>query len=244
MTFGRTRSVTLAGLAGTVVEVEAHLSGGLPAFMLGGLPDTRLRPVAQPGQGGGRQHRPVPRAGPHHRQPLAGVDPQERQRLRPADRHRGGRCRCGMMPPERVRDVVHLGELGLDGSIRPVRGVLPAVLCAARAGCRDVAVPVDNAAEASLVPDITVHPVAHLADLIAAHAAGATSFGVRGARSGATTVRRDGPTPDLADVVGPGRSQAALELAAAGGHHLFLLGPPGSGQDDARRTAGRRSCRA
>ena len=228
MTFGRTRSVTLEGLAGSVVEVEAHLSGGLPAFMLGGLPDTAC--AQSPNR--------VKAAAASIGRPLA----QDRitVNLSPASIPKNGSgfdlpiaiavaAALGMMPAERVRDVVHLGELGLDGSIRPVRGVLPAVLCAARAGCRDVAVPVDNAVEAGLVPGITVHPVAHLADLIAAYEAGATSFGVR-APDPAPRLAAAKPTPDLADVVGQEEARTALELAAAGGHHLFLLGPPGSGK--------------
>jgi magnesium chelatase family protein len=228
MSFGRTRSVTLEGLAGTVVEVEAHLSGGLPAFMLGGLPDTACA------QSPNRVKAAAASIGRSLAQDRITVN------LSPASIPKNGSgfdlpiaiavaAAIGMLPPERVRDVVHLGELGLDGSIRSVRGVLPAVLCAARAGCRDVAVPVENAAEASLVPDITVHPVAHLADLVAAHAAGATSFGVR-APDPAPRLSVVKPAADLADVVGQEEARTALELAAAGGHHLFLLGPPGSGK--------------
>ena len=228
MTFGRTRSVTLEGLAGTVVEVEAHLSGGLPAFMLGGLPDTAC--AQSPNR--------VKAAAASIGHPLA----QSRitVNLSPASIPKNGSgfdlpiaiavaTALGLVPPERVGDVVHLGELGLDGSIRAVRGVLPAVLCAARAGCRDVAVPIGNAAEARLVPDIRVHPVAHLADLIEAHAARVESFGVS-APDQAPRLTAAKATPDLAEVVGQDEARTALELAAAGGHHLFLLGPPGSGK--------------
>jgi magnesium chelatase family protein len=228
MTFGRTRSVTLEGLAGAVVEVEAHLSGGLPAFMLGGLPDTACA------QSPNRVKAAAASIGHSLAQSRITVN------LSPASIPKNGSgfdlpiaiavaTALGLIRSDRVGDVVHLGELGLDGSIRPVRGVLPAVLCAARAGCRDVAVPVDNAAEAALVPDIRVHPVAHLADLIAAHAAGAESFGVTttGTASRPPVAK---PPPDLADVVGQEEARSALELAAAGGHHLFLLGPPGSGK--------------
>lgn len=228
MSFGRTRSVTLEGLAGSVVEVEAHLSGGLPAFMLGGLPDTacaqspnRVKAASASIGHSLAQHRITVNLSPASiRKNGSGFDLPIAIAVATA---------LGLIRPERVRDVVHLGELGLDGSIRAVRGVLPAVLCAARAGCRDVAVPVDNAEEARLVPDITVHPVHHLADLIAAHAAGATSFGVR-VPDPAPAPSPVKATPDLADVVGQEEARTALELAAAGGHHLFLLGPPGSGK--------------
>ena len=102
---------------------------------------------------------------------------------------------------------------------------------AARAGCRDVVVPVANAAEARLVPDIRVHAVAHLADLIAAYSARRRAARARRARRRRRRPRRcQAEPPDLADVVGQEEARMALELAAAGGHHLFLLGPPGSGK--------------
>ncbi len=134
------------------------------------------------------------------------------------------------MPPSRVTDVVHLGELGLDGSIRKVRGVLPAVLAAARSGCRDVVVPVENAAEAQLVPEIEVHAVAHLQDLVDAYKDGGDRLAIGVPPSAAPTAAPSGPTTDLAEVTGQPEARMALELAAAGGHHLFLLGPPGSGK--------------
>ena len=137
----------------------------------------------------------------------------------------------GLVPRDRLGEVVHLGELGLDGAVRGVRGVLPAVLCAARHGCRDVVVPVANAAEARLVPDVRVHAVRHLADLIAAYAAGSDELGVGDAEDGAPDAEATSrQRVDLADVVGQHEARTALELAAAGGHHLFLLGPPGSGK--------------
>jgi magnesium chelatase family protein len=229
MTFGRTRSVTLEGLAGAVVEVEAHLSGGLPAFMLGGLPDTACA------QSPNRVKAAAASIGRSLAQDRITVN------LSPASIPKNGSgfdlpiavavvAALGLVPPERVRDVVHVGELGLDGAIRHVRGVLPAVLAAARAGCRDVVVPVANAAEARLVPDIRVHTVAHLADLIAAYSGGSDALGVGVPDSAVPSPLPRPDPPDLADVVGQQEARTALERAAAGGHHLFLLGPPGSGK--------------
>lgn len=228
MSFGRTRSVTLEGLTGTVVDVEAHLSGGLPAFMLGGLPDTACA------QSPNRVKAATASIGRSLAQERITVN------LSPASIHKNGTgfdlpiaiavaTALKLIEPERVRDLVHLGELALDGVIRSVHGVLPAVLSAARAGCRDVVVPVDNAAEARLVPGIRVHAVAHLGDLITAYASGAESFGVEvpSPRRRPALVRAP---LDLSDVVGQEEARLALELAAAGGHHLFLLGPPGSGK--------------
>jgi magnesium chelatase family protein len=230
MTFGSTRSVALEGLVGAVVQVEAHLSGGLPAFLLGGLPDTACA------QAPGRVKAAMASIGTSLAQHRLTVN------LSPAALPKNGSgfdlpiavgvaAALGIFPADRVRDVVHLGELGLNGAIRPVRGVLPAVLSAARAGCTEVVVPAANAAEARLVPDVRVRPVAHLADVVAAYSDGVERLGaptVPEPVAPATTSAR--PPVDLAEVVGQEEPRRALELAAAGGHHLFLLGPPGSGK--------------
>ena len=123
--------------------------------------------------------------------------------------------------------MAFLGELGLDGAIRAVPGAVP--LVDALPG--EVAVvPVASAVEAWLVGRHRVRPVARLAELIDAFA---------GTRRGRTTFRRAhpsrAPAPDLADVRGQPLARQALEIAAAGGHHLLLVGPPGRGQDDARQ---------
>jgi len=230
MTFGVTRSVTLEGLVGSVVDVEAHLSGGLPAFMLGGLPDAACA------QSPGRVKAAWASIGRSLAQDRFTVN------LSPASIPKNGSgfdlpiaisvaVALGLVPPDRVRAVVHLGELGLDGTVRPVRGVLPAVLAAARAGCTDVVVPVPNAAEARLVPDVRVHAVDHLRDLVDAYSGQGPGDGVGvPVPDGESTVPPGTAVPDLADVVGQDDARHALELAAAGGHHLFLLGPPGSGK--------------
>lgn len=229
MTFGRTRSVTLEGLVGTVVDVEAHLSGGLPAFMLGGLPDAACA------QSPNRVKAAAASIGRLLTQDRLTVN------LSPASIPKNGSgfdlpiavavlAAVNLLPASRVADVVHLGELGLDGTIRSVRGVLPAVLAAARSGCRDVVVPVANAAEASLVPQIEVHAVDHLRDLVAAYQDGGDTLSIGVPETAPSPVVRAEPTADLAEVAGQAEARAALELAAAGGHHLFLLGPPGSGK--------------
>ena len=229
MSFGRTRSVTLQGLVGTVVDVEAHLSGGLPAFLLGGLPDTACA------QSPNRVKAAAASVGRSLAQDRLTVN------LSPASIPKNGSgfdlpiaiavlAAVDLLPASRVAEVVHLGELGLDGSIRPVRGVLPAVLAAARSGCRDVVVPAANAAEARLVPQIEVHAVSHLHDLLAAYRDGGDRLRIGVPDSPPVPPVPAGPAPDLAEVVGQPEARTALELAAAGGHHLFLLGPPGSGK--------------
>lgn len=229
MTFGRTRAVTLEGLSGATVDVEAHLSNGLPAFMLSGLPDAACS------QSPNRVKAAAASVGRSLAQERITVN------LSPASIPKSGSgfdlpiavavfAALGLVPGGRVRDVTHLGELGLDGAIRPVRGVLPAVLAAVREGVRDVVVPVANAAEAALVPQVRVHAVEHLADLLTAYGSGSgvPEIGVPSTARLQPAAHR--APPDLADVAGQHEARAALELAAAGGHHLFLLGPPGSGK--------------
>ncbi|RZU32695.1 magnesium chelatase family protein [Blastococcus saxobsidens] len=121
--------------------------------------------------------------------------------------------------------LVLLGELGLDGSVRGIRGVLPAVLAAARAGHDQVVVPAANAAEAALVDRVQVLALDNLTQLVA-HLEGTTPLVPyeRGA------LPAEPPVPDLGDVVGQTAGRRAVEVAAAGGHHLYLAGPPGAGK--------------
>jgi len=229
VTLGRTRAVTLEGLVGAVVEVEAHLSNGLPGFVISGLPDKAC------GQAPNRVKAAAAGIGRSLQQEHITVN------LSPASLTKSGSgfdlpiavavlAAVGVVDWPGVRDVVHIGELGLDGAIRPVRGVLPAVLSAARAGCRDVVVPVANAAEAGLVPGVRVHAVPHLGDLVAVYRLAGEELAVGAPRRSQAPRAEPAPAKDLAEVVGQSEARQALELAAAGGHHLFLLGPPGSGK--------------
>jgi magnesium chelatase family protein len=128
-------------------------------------------------------------------------------------------------PWERLEKTVLLGELSLDGRVRPVRGVLPAVLAAKRDGWPTVVVPVDNLAEASLVDGIDVWGVRTLRQL-QGWLSGSGGLDHR-ISAGATTQEL---SADLADVVGQAQARFAVEVAAAGAHHLMLTGPPGVGK--------------
>ncbi len=133
----------------------------------------------------------------------------------------------GQLAAEGLEQVWSLGELGLDGQLRPVRGVLPVALAARTAGARALLVPAANGAEAALVEGLAIWPVAHLTEAVAL---------LRGEM--AAPARPPGPaahpqgagSPDLAEVRGQPHGRRALEIAAAGGHHLLLVGPPGSGK--------------
>ncbi|MDO3700650.1 YifB family Mg chelatase-like AAA ATPase [Micromonospora sp. C28SCA-DRY-2] len=224
MSYAKVLCVGLVGVTGHLVEVEADLAPGLPAVVISGLPDTALHEARD------RVRAAVVNSGqrwPNRRITL---------NLLPATLPKFGSAfdlaiaaallgGSGELPLLPLEGVVVLGELGLDGTVRPVRGVLPMVAAAARAGVNRVIVPADNAAEAAVIPGIRVRAVDTLHRLV--------SF----VRDGEPLIEpaAAGPPPpaegpDLADVAGQGLGRRALEVAAAGGHHLALLGPPGAGK--------------
>ncbi|MGP4085127.1 YifB family Mg chelatase-like AAA ATPase [Streptomyces sp. KR55] len=249
MGFARTCSVALVGVEGVVVEVQADLEPGVAAFTLVGLPDKSLTEsrdrvrAAVVNSGGewpqkkltvGLSPASVPKAG-------SGFD------LAVACAVLGA---CERIDPRVLADIVMIGELGLDGRVRPVRGTLPAVLAAADAGYEQVVVPECAAAEASLVPGVSVLGVRSLRQLIAVLAdeplpdeepaepgrPDPLLAGLRVPGTGAATGMHSSGTAqhdqdhDLADVVGQTSARTAVEVAAAGGHHLLLSGPPGAGK--------------
>ena len=137
----------------------------------------------------------------------------------------------GIVSSASVESTVHIGELGLDGRIRSVPGVLPAVLAAKRSGCARVMVPAACAAEASLVDGVQVVPIATLRGAAIWHGAELDADdGIVEAVVREPVEESAEAIPDLADVVGNDEAIRALTVAAAGGHHLFLLGPPGAGK--------------
>jgi magnesium chelatase family protein len=250
MGFARTCSVALVGVEGVVVEVQADLEPGVAAFTLVGLPDKSLT-----------ESRDRVRAAIVNSQ---AEWPQKKITvgLSPASVPKGGSgfdlavaaallAAAERIDPTAIADLVLIGELGLDGRVRPVRGILPAVLAAADAGYHQVVVPEQTAGEAALVPGVSVLGVRTLRQLIAIltdepvpqeppHEDGRPDPMLAGLLlpgAGAGTGLAAGPTgqpadtlPDLADVAGQHTARRALEIAAAGGHHLFLTGPPGAGK--------------
>jgi magnesium chelatase family protein len=224
VTLARTWSVGLAGVHGALVEVEVDMAAGVPQVVLVGLPDAVVR------QSVDRVRAAVVNAG--------ATFPQRRITigLSPASMPKQGSgfdlalaaavlAAAGAVPRRSVDRLVLLGELGLDGSVRGIRGVLPAVLAAARAGHAQVVVPAANAEEAALVDTVEVLAATTLAQVVA-HLAGRAPIPphVRGRLPDPL------PVPDLGDVVGQAAGRRAVEVAAAGGHHLFLAGPPGAGK--------------
>jgi magnesium chelatase family protein len=250
MGFARTCSVALVGVEGVAVEVQADLEPGIATFTLVGLPDKSLSESRD------RVRAAVVNSGESWPQKKLTVG------LSPASVPKSGSgfdlaVACAVLAaaeriaPTAIADLMMIGELGLDGRVRPVRGVLPAVLAASDAGYRHVVVAERTVAEASLVPGVSVLGVRSLRQLIAVlndelvpqedpDDCGAgegrpdtlgVGLTVPGAGIGpALGLGCEGRQPDLADVAGQHTARKALEIAAAGGHHLYLSGPPGAGK--------------
>ncbi len=227
MSLARAASVALIGIEGHLIEVEVHLSDGLPGVTLIGLPDTSLNEardrvksaVANSGEGW-----------PGHRITVG---------LFPAALPKSGSAfdvavaaavmaAHGSVPPESLAGRVLLGELALDGRLRPVPGVLAAVLALVDAGFSRVVVPAGNAEEAALVPGVQVEPIEHLRDLV--RLLRGEPFECFVPRAGGLSPDGGAAVPDLAEVAGQPIGRLAMELAAAGGHHVLMLGPPGAGK--------------
>ncbi|OBK72408.1 YifB family Mg chelatase-like AAA ATPase [Mycobacterium sp. 1274761.0] len=224
MALGRAFSVAVQGLEGEIVEIEAHIASGLPGVHLVGLPDTALQESRD------RVRAAITNCGsdwPKTRLTLA---------LSPATLPKMGSVydlalavavlsADGRKPWPRLEKTVLLGELALDGRVRPVKGVLPAVLTAKRQGWPAAVVPIHNLREASLIDGIEVLGARTLGQL-KAWLSGKAQLAER--VEAPTAVRQD--DTDLADVVGQTHARFAIEVAAAGAHHITLTGPPGVGK--------------
>src|SRR6202044_2536492 len=239
MPVARTHSIALVGVEGHPVEIEADIQNGLPGLLLVGLPDTALREA--------RDRIRAAIVNSHEQWPqrriTVGLSPASLPK-------RGSGFDIGIA-------VAILGAAGsvpagaIDGQLRPVRGVLPAVAAAAARGFRRVAVPFANEAEAALVPGLRVLSATTLRGLLGwlrgcppapPERGGGARDPVRlveggdlppagGAPSPGEAARAPaGAGPALADVLGQPTARRAAEICAAGGHHLCLLGPPGAGK--------------
>jgi len=228
VTTARTWAIALTGLDGDLVEVEADLSNQTPEFRIIGLPDKALGEAVQ------RVHNASANCG------LALPRRRLTVNLSPASvpKHGSGfdvaiaiasLATQGRMDADSIAQTVHIGELGLDGRLRPVPGVLPAVMAAAREGKRRVIVPHANAAEASLVEGIEVVGAVSLADVARWHGADVEERRLDPVPAPAS-VREQHGDADLADVIGQRDAVEALIAAAAGGHHMLMSGPPGAGK--------------
>jgi magnesium chelatase family protein len=225
MPLARAWSVALFGVDGTVVEIEADIGGGKPRTQLVGLPDAALNEAKE------RVRAAVRNIGLEWPVELITLG------LSPAALPKGGSgydlaLACSVLaaaelaPSDLLVGTVLIGELALDGRVRPVRGVLPGLLAARRAGLSRAIVPISSLPEAALVSDLEVLGAARLDDVLG---------WLRGEERRLSPPGPQPPTPepdvpDLVDVVGQSDARWALEVAAAGAHHLLLAGPPGTGK--------------
>lgn len=232
MSSATTLAVALNGLAGSIIEVEAHCANGLPAFVLVGLADTAIKEARE------RVRAAINAVG------ISWAERRVTVNLSPADIPKTGTgfdlalavallSAGGYINPALARGIVHIGELSLDGFLRPVRGVLPAVNAAVAAGYNTVIVPTQCADEARLVPAAQVIGASNLAQVLRYYGNHQVAL-PRGRKvnqtSPAPSAQSQASELDLSQVVGQSEARYALEVAAAGGHHLLMIGPPGAGK--------------
>jgi len=228
----KVHAAAVVGLEGEIVEVEVDTARGLPSFTIVGLPDTAVQESRE------RVQAAVKNAGMEFPRQRVTVN------LAPADLRKEGPAydlpialgvlaASGQVDPGRLEQIMAVGELSLDGSVRHVRGVLPMAVVAREQGIRTLLVPQVDAPEAALVESLQVIPVPTLTALVN-HLSGVVPI----PPAEPVDIRRDQahPGPDLREVKGQEHVKRALEVAAAGGHNLIMAGPPGAGKTLLART--------
>ena len=225
MTLGRSQGVALLGLTGSIIDIEADISDGLPMYVLLGLPDAALT-----------ESRDRVRAA------LTNCDevwPNKKTTvsMSPAWLPKSGSSfdlpialsiliASGTVPQEPIEETIVIGELALDGTLRAVRGVLPSLIAAYKAGITRAIVPEANAREAQLMTQMQILTFPHLRPLLHWMRTGELHL----SQSLELDLEETEQYLDFSDVAGQAKARFAAEVAATGGHHLLLIGPPGAGK--------------
>ena len=222
--FSSIKSLGVSGIGGYLVSVEVYITNGLPHFEVVGLPDAAVKEARE------RVHAAVKNSG--FRFPVSRLTVN----LAPADKKKTGTVYdlpilVGILAAsgdiaQPDDDTAFIGELGLSGELRPVQGALPMALAAERAGVKKLFVPAENAAEAAFADGLTVYGVETVPQLVR-HLRGEKELAPAPAPSLTPDAKE---LLDFADVKGQENVKRAFEIAAAGGHNILIVGPPGAGK--------------